>query len=299
MTIDTVSHLLLTVIFPPIIAILGIVGNISIIIIYSRKKFHTDPLRDQYRLLSFNDILCVLQILKHFLLDSYGINLSNNLVACKLISYASYFSAISAWIIVFISVDRMLSIIHRRASYFLRKKSVRTGACIIIVAFSLLFYSQGLVYWTFGMQKYYYVNTTISYELCDVFVSYDDLFRIFKWFDVAISSVIPFIFMIICSSILIGSIFKMRQSKKACYSLNEQKRVRKDIKFSVLILVMDLIFIALHLPICLFILLDSRDLFFYAIWDDLYYSAFAVNFFVFFLFNSKFKEEFLRMIGFQ
>lgn len=285
---------ILTAIFPPIIALLGTTGNICIIIIYSRKRFTNDPLRNHYRLFSFVDILCVLQIIKHFLLDQFNINVQSTSFLCKILAYATYFSSISAWVLAFISIDRMISIVNRPASTFLRKQSSGTVACLIIVVLNLMFYSQTMVY--FDVQ--HYRNNNDTFQTCQVLPAYNQLFGIFIYFDLSISSLIPFFFndhMFNYTYRFSNDLFKIRLSEMKFYSLNEQRRVRKDIRFSLTILIMDIIFIAFHLPICIYFLLETANLLFFTICDVIYYSAFAVNFFVFFIFNSKFCDEFLAL----
>jgi hypothetical protein len=66
----------------------------------------------------------------------------------------------------------------------------------------------------------------------------------------------PFILMIIFSTLLIITIFKSRS--KVNNSLKENKRLRKDIKVSISLLSMNLLFNLLNLP-------DEIDLFYHLI----------------------------------
>ena len=60
---------------------------------------------------------------------------------------------------------------------------------------------------------------------------------------------VPFFLMILFSSLLILSIFKIRRNVHLNNTNREHKRLKKDIKFATSLLSMNLLFILLNLPI--------------------------------------------------
>ena len=120
-------------------------------------------------------------------------------------------------------------------------------------------------------------------------------FEIFLWIDLVNSTLIPFSLMFICSVSLIFSIFKSRRRLMLNGSSASTKRIiKRDINFSITLVVLNLTFIALNLPIHVYFLIDATSDFWFFMFIDLYYSCYAINFFIYFTFNSIFRKEFMR-----
>ena len=287
-------------IFAPFLAAFGLITNILVMMVYSRSRFKKLPTRNFWRLLSFIDILNVIQIIKHFLKNAFRIQpkLMSQLM-CKLVGYLSHFNSISAWLLVFISLERFFSILYPRFSKVLQLKSSQIIACLIIFIFNLLFYSQRFVYdnlfelFNNSVQN----NQTNNQQIvCSITSTYSGAFLVFKWIDLVISVLVPFILMFFCSIFLIRSIYLSRKRVLVTsHSLPEKKRLQRDIRFSITTVLLNVIFIAFNLPINIYLIQGSRDLFYFSIVDSLYYSSYVVNFFVYFTVNSIFREEFLLM----
>jgi hypothetical protein len=91
---------------------------------------------------------------------------------------------------------------------------------------------------------------------------------------------LPFLIIICFSSLLIGSIYKVRRKVRLNNSGREIKRIRKDIKFVISLLTMNLLFILLNLPleIDLFLTYYNNNAM-YAILTYVFYLSYAVNFY--------------------
>ena len=121
------------IIYPPIVILIGLISNIFVIAVYSRRKFHKLPTKNIWRYISLAEIVSVLQILKHFIHNTFDFNLESvSSFVCKILSYFSHFGVIPAWFLVFLSFDRLASIIYTRLSKFLRKHQLLILLCIIL-----------------------------------------------------------------------------------------------------------------------------------------------------------------------
>ena len=299
MEFEEILKYFLDKIFAPFLAAFGLITNILVMTVYSRSRFKKLPTQNFWRLLSFIDILNVIQIVKHFLKNAFKIQpkLMSQLM-CKLVGYLSHLNAISAWLLVFISLERFFSILYPRFSKVLQLKSSQIIACLIIFIFNLLFYAQRFVYDNLFELFNNSVpnNQTNNQIVCSITSTYAGAFLVFKWIDLVVSVLVPFILMFFCSIVLIRSIYLSRKRVLVTnHSLPEKKRLQRDIRFSITTVLLNVIFIAFNLPINIYLIQGSSDLFYFSIVDSLYYSSYVVNFCVYFTVNSIFREEFLLM----
>jgi hypothetical protein len=133
-------------------------------------------------------------------------------------------------------------------------------------------------------------NSTICYYVNDesrLIVSYMDLVNFV---------LLPFLLMICFSSLLIGSIYKVRKRVRLNNSGREKKRIRRDIKFAISLLSMNLLFILLNLPLEIDLFLpyyNNNDI--YAILTYVFYLSYAVNFYCVLFTNSLIRKEFFYL----
>ncbi len=288
------------IIFPVPLILIGLFGNVSIILTYTRAKFCKMQNRHVWRLLAVNDTLCLVQIFKFFIKNQFHIYLegTSNFL-CKFISYLTHFSIISAHLLVYISIDRMLAILFPHIN-----KSLKQHQAIIllsILALNITFYSQRLVYQDLFMPTN---KTNHSIATCAISDSYKSTFKVFEWLELVFGSIIPFSIMLLCSIFLIISIGQSRRrirmprcSKKA------RRRISRDIKFAITLITVNFLFIYTNLPIQIFFIVTKEDLWSDAEWtwfyilDSLYYSGFIANFYVYLLVNTEFRKQFFCMTG--
>ena len=111
---------------------------------------------------------------------------------------------------------------------------------------------------------------------------------------------VPFLLMIIFSILLIRTIFKSRQRVTLNDSSRQQKRLRQDIKFTISLLSMNFLFIILNTPYELYVLFPYifSDYSYYII-AYIYFSTFAINFYLFLFTNSLFRSEFISLFSFE
>lgn len=282
------------VIYPPCLIVTSIMTNILVICVYSRKRFSKLPTRNVWRLISFVDLFSSLQLTKHFLTNTFDYNAyHSSRPICKILNFLSYSNSIAAWLLVYISSERFLAIHFSRISHKLHK--YQPLICIGIVLYNVILYSQDLLY----IDLFVADNITVCYYLPE----YETAYLVFVWVDLFNASVIPFVLMFILSILLTVYIFASR--KKMAKRLSIQKAINtkssrnycRDIKFSVTLIFLNVFFITFTLPITLCFMTDicGSDLVF-SILDDVYYTAFALNFFIYLAVNNVFRNEFRVML---
>jgi len=112
--------------------------------------------------------------------------------------------------------------------------------------------------------------------------------------DLVNSTLIPFIFMFVCSLVLIKFVFTARRKIKKRNTSTEQKRLLKDIQFSLTIMLLNADFMVFNLPVCVIQIVKS-EMSFYV--EMFFYTQFANNFIILLCCNKMFRDEFLTLLG--
>lgn len=155
-----------------------------------------------------------------------------------------------------------------------------------------------------------YSNLSTSYNLtnsyradefsCQPVESLLTSYRVFTYLDLALGTVIPFFLMLTCSVYLIQSIFHSRKRLNLSNCQHERRRLSKDIRFSVITVLLNVLFIVFHLPLRVYFITcvdnEGHRMAHDVSWT-LYGIGFATNFFVYLVANMAFRDEFLIMVG--
>lgn len=296
----------------PILVIIGLAGNLINVLVFSRKKFSKLATRNILKLIAIIDSFCLLQILDHFFKFGFGFYLRRDTdFACKFFTYLIYsFGPMSAWLLVFISVERFVSITMPTSKIGLvfKHTSFQIKVFCIICIFNLIYYSPFLVLvenkcvLARNNPSNLSNSSLIDTRYCCDFVDYNSQ-NILSLMDAFNSSLVPFFLMLLSSVLIISSIFRSRfRLKHAQTAQKEQqkqnrKRLKRDVQFAITSIYMNVLFIAFNLPVCVTLFYnDNITSLIYLIMVDTYYSSYVINFFIYLAFNSLFREEFLVMI---
>ena len=107
------------------------------------------------------------------------------------------------------------------------------------------------------------------------------------------STLVPYVLMVICTSIMCYIIFMSR------IILNTAKNIGRDLKYTVTSISLNLVFILLTLPISLANFSVTASNFMsnmvFIFTDYLFFASYGVNFYLFLAFNSKVRREFVSM----
>jgi hypothetical protein len=126
--------------FPLLVLLFGLIGNILGLIILLNKDLTNIGPRDTYRYLLISDSIYLLQIIVSNLEYSYDLNLSTlSNLSCKIWNYFNYSLApISSWLIVYISLDRCISIQKPKWRFTLRNR--KNQFILFLIVFVICFY---------------------------------------------------------------------------------------------------------------------------------------------------------------
>ena len=212
----------------------------------------------------------------------------------------------SGYILVLISLDRLISISMPTRFLFRKKVNYQVAITILMFAFNLLFYSVTLASHLNQSKSENSTSNTTDYRCYE----FKNTVQIMSWLDLFNYSIIPFSFMIMFTSLTLKSIFASRKrtfsmQNNQFHKFNSTSSSRaKDIKFAITSVTLNVIFLILNIPFCIFAiafshvikLIDSDiDYFFYVLTLFFNYINFGTAFFINFAVNSIFRKEFLSL----
>jgi len=119
------------------------------------------------------------------------------------------------------------------------------------------------------------------------------------YMDLTLRNILPFVFMTIFSMLLIVSVFRARMRVSTTVRAMHQAReiLTRDIRFSVMIVLMNFLFILLSLPVFIVaIFIPNYSNFTYILTYYIFFSSYAVNFYVMLITNTLFRNEVMSLI---
>jgi hypothetical protein len=140
-------------------------------------------------------------------------------------------------------------------------------------------------------------DTLINCQIVDEHLNF-----VWSYIDMFNSTLVPFIIMVFCSAIIIHRTLTNRKKVQAKTSKKaEKKKKAKDLKFSITIIALNVIFLVFNLPLVVANFLDiaiSNGLFvLYDVICQFYFVQFFSNIFVYMLFFGNFSKELMLLIG--
>jgi hypothetical protein len=299
-------------IYPPLTIFFGVIGNTLGFIVLSRKAFSRLSTRNFMRLLSCLDTFFVLQMTADYLTNAFNIDI--RMISpfwCKAFIYINFLAAISSWMLVFINVEATMSIIpsNSLASTF-KKKNFQLSVTVIIIVWNLVYYSPYFIFndWVpvTSSNDTAFLNETLIETVFECTFSNETASRILPLMDLFNSTLIPFTILVSSSFNSIFFIFRSRAilaaRLKNCKNANERnkatknnQKLRRDIKFSVTLLFINFMYLCFNLPICIANYIET-SFFLYICTNYLWYTFFATEFWLLFLFNSLFLNELLFLL---
>lgn len=289
------------IIITPLILLIGLIGNTIGYIVMKRPKLVQIGPRNMCRYLFMMDSIYLLQFIVTFLNGSLRIDLSiiSNIV-CRLWYYINYsFATFSPMFLVYISIDRFISIKWSTKRFILRKRNYQLIYVMFIIAVNLLYYLP-IVYGYVVMDNYS-MNDISNYTTICTFKDLDSQLLI-SYMDLANRVLMPFILIMIFSFFLTIEIFKSRRRILDNFHIEENRYYFNEIRLSITSLCLNMIYVVLQLPVSVYVLFsddytDSLYLFTYY----LFYFSYGINFYVFCFSNSLFRREtvsFIRNLNF-
>jgi len=267
----------------PAIIILGLFGNLFGLIVISKKKLVKIGPQIVYIALFIFDWLKFFLIFQSYTLFAFSIDITvfSSLI-CKTFFYVNYaFAPISPIFNVYISIERYISIAYSAKKFYLRKKKNQMGFIIGLVLFNLILYVPIGINFELTIIKNYTVCNFVKYFWQEAY----------GYIDLTNRVIIPSALMIIFSILIIYTIFTSRN--RTASNTRANRTFRKDVKFSLISITLNVSYIVFSLPISIILLQPNYRLNpFIIFFIFIYYIAYSANFYLIFLANSLFRNEF-------
>lgn len=285
-------------IFTLIILVFGPFGNILVFKIYSTPTMSKTSLSIYFRAMSINDTVNLVNLLVPFLIQQFNIDPSQSVsFLCHMENYFSYLQTpITAWLMVVISLDRFFNVAYPRQFPLISRKTFQLTLTFAIIIFQCIYYS--MISWNTYLVPVYDLNNTQARNRTVCLWNFD--VTLMGWMDFVNSTALPFILMILLSSMVIVSLVRSRAKVNNLSSSSPQtlKLSQRDRKFAITILSLNFIFLLLNLPVeiyDLFVPVSNLNRVYYFL-VMLYYAHAGSSFYVQVAVNSLFRWEFLRII---
>jgi hypothetical protein len=291
--ISVIGFLKLPIIF------FGLVGNFLSFLVFSRKKFSKYSISVYFRAMAIAESFVVYQFVYDIIYYFYGIKLgavSN--FWCKIHYYVPIgIMRISPWILAAFSIDKMIHALGKRQRFpLIQKKNFQVAVVVGIVIFRLLIYS--FVPIQLQLKQAPNVSNGTAQLSCRI----EDVPN-FRYLSASIlfeANLIPFGIMMISTIVIIIKLNQSRRNLKRSQRNRQSRRKKKDLKFSVNSVMLNILDVLLEVPVLVTILINSQNStrckLFMTISLFLFYLSYSISFLVHLRFNRLFRNEFLIML---
>lgn len=277
------------------IAVFGMVGNTFMFLIYSRPKLERFSLSTYFRFVAvvnfaLNSIWIAFFVAKNF---NFKIQTSSPL-ACKLTIYLiSLTGPMSSWLEVAAGLDRFFTIIYPGRFDFIRKVWFRRAVVSALLLVILIIYAYLLFEYDLRFE-----NHTNFNPVCRI-AGQDPT----AYVDLICACLLPFGFMVFSSAATLFVVIRSREKANSDVLVNTRRR--RDIKFGITIIFLNLFFLTMSAPIRFgfLFLLDRRypeqilqSLLFQTIATFLYDILHSGGFYLQVIVNSLVRIELVRFI---
>lgn len=278
----------------PFILFLGLFGNSIGLLVLLRKKLIKIGPRNVYRYLFLVDLLTLFKLAHPDVFRKFAISSS---IVCKISAYFIIsIVTVSPWLIVYISVEKFITIRFPGFKSVLRRTNNQFIYFILVIILNFTYHIPTAI--LFDIIKDDQItndsNLTRNQSACipldsssDVLISYMDLIS---------RVIVPSLLMIICTLLLIYTVFKSRSRVIYHYTLKENRTFKRDLKLAFSSILINCIYGLLSLPFFLLFCFDDylSDYYYNVITSlvtYLFFASYAINFFLLIGTNSLFRNE--------
>jgi len=276
-------------IFPISTLIFGLIGNFLGYKTMERPKMLEIGPRNTYKYLFISDTIFLVQIIVTCLQFSFNTDLTilSN-VLCKLLYYLNYsLDTQSSMLLVYISVDRYVSIKMPAQRFFMRKRNNQLIYFIFIFMFNLVYYLPVAYNYTLIAK-----NDTLTCMFNDQY-SQD----LISYMDLVNRVMLPSFPILIFSTLLGIEVIKSRSRISSNFQREENEYFFNNIRLATTSLFFNIIYILLQLPISVYyflpnyIQLNGFEFSFY-----LFYLSYSINSYILFISSSLFRKGFILLL---
>ena len=263
-----------------------ILGSFLSFIIFSRKAFEKSSIGLYCKSLAIFDLFVAYNL-------GYGMVSSDYEILCQLAYFISTgISPIPGWILVVFSFDQLIIVSRTDRFKFFKKRWFQYSIILGIAIFNCALYSP--IFMFSGLQKIgsYENQTFYSCELISFIIPIVYMIE---------STFIPFVFIIISTSLIVRTLIKSRQKVASnLHGHNLLVRRLHELKFALSSVILNVLFIFLTFPLIISHIIPIDDYLMFSLMNSIFlvvfYLNFATHFWVHLVFNSVFRHEFLIFI---
>jgi hypothetical protein len=282
-------------IFPVIILVFGLLGNLFGLKVSTRNKLiKIGPLKI-YQYLFLIDSIYFIALINNYLAYSYSIGFSLiSSFSCKIFRYLSYvFSPVSSMLLIYILIERYLSVKYPVESNMLQIKKIQYIYIISIIILNFIYFLPTFFYYDIRFIDLALSNSTTKTIICKI--DDDNEVPFYLFFTSRI--IIPFFFIFIFTILLIFKVIQIRNNILTFYSKSEIEKFRKDVYSAVISILANFIIVAFNLPISIIFFINGNyNNTVYMLSLNIFYLSYSFNFYFFILTNSLFRKEFIQML---
>ncbi len=242
------------IIAAPILLLIGIVGNILSIIVFSRKGLHGTVTSLLFRALAVCDILSLFEISENFFFIFDIDTIQANTLSCQVCFYFIWVvKTCAAWMLVFISVERCIGVyIPHMAKLICTKRRTKIVIGIVIVS-AMAIYAPLL-----KLYSHYWRYVAVRGRYAPLCVRPSRELYVYKlmapWFELILYSMAPFALILILNiAISVRLIISQRQRNQI---LNVDSGADSNMHgLTAMLLTTSTAFLVLTLPYCMYYML--------------------------------------------
>lgn len=286
---------LVNYILPAIVLAIGLLGNTLAFRVLSNKNLINIGPRDMYRYMFLADTFYLLQIIGANLQYTYSLDvtlISN--ISCKIWYHFNYsLASVSPWLIVYISVDRWISIKYPARRFFMRNQMNQFIWFLIVVVALQIYYLPVPLF--FDLAEVSPANETSLAEFqCYYSTEWSGL--LISYMDLVIRVIAPFSFMLLMSVLLSHSMFESRRRIVENFLGEENQTFFKEIRLAASSICLNVIYVFMQLPtsVYVFYMTDATD-YKYTFTLYLFFLSYAFNFYIILATNSLFRKNFFAL----
>ena len=269
-----------------VLIIVGTLFNAITFLVLCRPLFRgtkTRPTLHYMRTIAIFDILMLYGWnFDHYVYPIYGFYLSRaSIGACKFLSFLNYFAAqSSAWLRVFVSFDRYLSLTRLHRTWFNNSKHV----IIIISCILIVFFLLNLQF--FPLACYYTAAGKIS-----AYSKYFKLYPMWDYINLTFYNCLPFIFMCVFNG---GAIYSLVRHRQTTMIQNSQIQHRS---VSITLITTTFLFLIMTVPATVaFAFFTNANATLLRALDCMLYTYHVLSFPLYMITFTEFREEFVSII---
>lgn len=307
-------HKALLLYVPPVLLVLGFIGNVLSFFILRHKTMTRQSTTLFLAVLSIADSLVLLVgLLRKWVGEISGIDIqSESMALCKLITVFAYcISHYSVWLIVAVTIERYIVVCRPlQAPRYCKQTRARKVVLLMVIVF---FVCNIHFLWTVELtEKQQDGKIVVMCEAAPMFVTFID--RIWPWIDLVLYSLVPLVILLFFNTIIIKQVVKatvgrdILQNGPLMKVDNRRSSKGANIKLTIMLLTISFTFLATTVPmnvVMIFTVMWNKNedpdqfaklLLIRTISELLMYLNHSINFFLYCATGQKFRTIVVRMI---